>query len=205
MTPRQHKEYAEAEEAHQKLEAQRKAEKWHVPLWLQALTLEEGLKTMKPFQLKQGDIPLVIKLTENPKYKIARNLGGAVDLFTHDCIHILLGRGVLLKDEAFVIGYTMGSSKKMKRWKRNLFMFICKYLYPEGYKFGEDERFVFNMGVMLGSRCETDLSSIDFSDYERIPLYLLRRKLSIDTTALRASYEIEKRIFPLSPESQRLF
>ena len=85
-----------------------------------------------------------------------------------------------------------------------MLMFICKYLYPKGYKFDEDERFIFNMGVMLGSKCETDLSLINFSDYERIPLFSLRDKLRIDTTALRASYEVEKRIFPESKESQRL-
>jgi hypothetical protein len=198
MTIKEEKDYAIAE-------AQMAAERWHVPLWHRlGLTLEEGLKSMRPWRLKQSDIPLIIKLTENPKYKIARDLGGAVDLFTHDCIHLLLGRGVLLKDEAFVIGYTMGSSKKMKRWKRNLFMFICKYLYPEGYRFGEDERFVFNMGVMLGSRCETDLSLVNFLDYEGNTLYSLRDKFKIDTSALRASYEVEKRIFPESKESQRL-
>ena len=82
---------------------------------------------MQGFKLSQDDVPLVIKLTENPKYAIARFFGGALDLFSHDCIHVLLGRGLLVKDEAFVIGYTMGSSKKMKRWRRNLFMFISKY------------------------------------------------------------------------------
>ena len=197
MTSKQEKDYAAAE-------ARMAAEKWHIPIWMQGVTLEDGLKSMEPFQLKQDDIPLIIKLTENPKYATARILGGAVDLFTHDCIHLLLGRGVLLKDEAFVIGYTMGTSKKVQRWRRNFFMFLSKHFYPEGYKFGEDERFIFNMGVMLGSKCETDLSSVNFLDYKRNTLLSLREELRIDTRALRVSYEIEKRIFPESPESKRL-
>jgi len=123
-----------------------KAEQWHVSLDDDALTLGQALRSMESFKLNQEDVPLIIKLVENPDYKTSKLFGGAVDLFTHDCIHALLGRGLLVKDEAFVIGYTMGSTKGMKRWKRNLFMFMSKYFYPEGYRFGEEERFVFNTG-----------------------------------------------------------
>lgn len=205
MTPRQYKEYAKAEAEHEKEVAQERAERWHLSLIdHDEMTLEQGRQSMRPFKLRQEDIPLIIKITENPNYRTARFLGGAVNLFAHDCIHILLGRGVLLKDEAFVIGYTMGSSKKMKRWRRNLFMFLSKYLYPEGYKFGEEERFIFNMGVMLGSKCGVDLSSVDFEHYKKIDLYSIRNSFRINTTALRTYYELEKKIFPKSPESQRL-
>jgi hypothetical protein len=200
MTPRQYKKFEETE----KLRLQKLAEEWHYPLSKGSALLSRALEGMNEWKLNQEDIPLIIKLAENPNYWTARNLGGAVDLFTHDCIHILLGRGALLKDEAFVIGYTMGSSKKMSRFRRNLFLWTSKYLYPEGYKFGEDERFVFNMAVMLGSKCETDLSLVNFSDHKKNSLFSLRNELRIDTTALRASYEVEKRIFTESPESQRL-
>jgi len=169
-----------------------------------ALTLEQARDSMSSFKLKQDDVPLRIKLVENPKWFTSEFFSGAVDLFTHDCIHILLGRGLLVKDEAFVIGYTMGSTKKISRFKRNLFMFCSKYLYPKEYRFGEEERFVFNMGVMLGSRCETDLSLADFPSYGGISLYSLRDELRIDSRLLRSYYEIEKKIFPESTESQRL-
>jgi len=198
MTPRQYKEYTEAE-------AQRRAEEWHVSLNEQdALTLEQARDSMSYFKLQQDDVPLIIKLVENPNYKTSKLFGGAVDLFTHDCIHILLGRGLRPKDEAFVIGYTMGSAKNMKRWKRNLFMFVSKHFYPEGYKFGEEERFVFNMGAMLGSKCDIDLSCVGFEPYKKNDLFSLRNSLRIDTTALRSCYELEKQIFPQSSESQRL-
>ena len=100
-------------------------------------SLSKLLAEMEEFKLNQEEVPLIIKLVENPNYKTSQIFSGAVDLFTHDCIHVLLSRGLLPKDEAFVIGYTMGSARKMTRWRRNLFMFCCKYLYPEGYKFGE--------------------------------------------------------------------
>lgn len=179
------------------------AEQWYVSLDDDALTLGQALRSMKSFKLNPEDVPLIIKLVENPKYDIGLFVGN-VDLHVHDCIHVLLGRGLLPKDEAFVIGFTMGSTKKMKRWRRNLFMFASKYLYPEGYKFGEEERFVFNMGVALGNNCETDLSVAGNRFFKKIPLFSLRSSLRIDSRLLRSYYEIEKKIFPESPESQRL-
>ena len=69
---------------------------------------------MDSFKLRQENIPLIIKLVENPNYNTSKLFGGAVDLFTHDCVHVLLGRGLLVKDEAFVIGYTMGYALGLK-------------------------------------------------------------------------------------------
>ncbi len=177
---------------------------WHHPLSKGSTLLYNALDSMEDFKLSQEEVPLIIKLTENPKYKTARFFGGAVDLFTHDCIHVLLGRGLLIKDEAFVIGYTMGSSMKMKRWRRNLFMFISKYLYPEGYKFGEGERFIFYAGVMAGEKCPTDLSTVDFGKLADYKVQGVREKLGVDKDLLRCYYCFEKQCFPESQESQRL-
>ena len=185
-------------------EQARLAAEWHHPLGRGSFTISKVLKGMQEFKLCQEDVPLIIKLTENPKYATARFFGGAVDLFSHDCIHVLLGRGLLVKDEAFVIGYTMGSSKKMKRWRRNLFMFISKYLYPEGYKFGEEERFVFYAGVMAGEKCPTDLSKVNFHDLLDYKVQGIREKLGIDKDLLKCYYCFEKKCLPESLESQRL-
>ena len=204
MTPREYSLYAEAEKRHQKLEAQILSDRWHVRLGRE-ITLKEAKKTMEAFALAQEDVPLIIKLTENPKYFTSKLFTGAVDLFAHDCIHIILGRGVLVKDEAFVIGYTMGSAKKMRRWRRNLFMWVCKYFYPEGYEFGEEERFVFYNGVMAGSKCEADLTKVNFKALMDRDLSLseIRRLMGIDTDLLRCYYCTEKRLFK-DIESQRL-
>jgi len=185
-------------------EADELAQNWHHPLFKGSSLLYNVLGTMEEFKLKQSDVPLIIKLVENPNYKSSNIFTGAVDLFTHDCIHTVLGRGLLVKDEAFVIGYTMGSSKKMKRWRRNLFMFISKYLYPEGYKFDEEERYVFYSGVMAGSKCPSDLSQVDFRDLLDYKVQGIREKLGIDKGLLKCYYCTEKKLFLDSKESQRL-
>lgn len=180
------------------------AEGWLSPLKRERRKLKNVLREMEPFKLLQEDVPLRIKLIENPEWFTSKFFSGAVDLFTHDCIHALLGRGLLPKDEAFVIGYTMGSTKKISRLKRNLFMFCSKYLYPKGYRLGEEERFVFNLGIMAGSHCGADLSLVNFKEVLNLSLSKIRLEFKIDKRTLECCYRLEKQMFPNSRESQRL-
>ena len=196
MTPHEYKLFEQAE----KEKSQAAAEAW-VPRGDKKL--KTFVKEMEPFKLCQQDVPLIIKLTENPKYVTSKLFTGAVDLFTHDCIHVLLGRGLLVKDEAFVIGYTMGSAKKMARWRRNLFMFFSKYFYPKGYKFKEEERFIFNMAVLAGSLCPVDLSEVDFKELLDLRISEIRRDLQISYDVIKHCYNLEGRCFS-SLESKRL-
>ena len=199
MTPSEHKEFAK-----EQLEKQKElAANWHHPLSEGQTSLYRALDSMQEFKLCQEDVPLIVKLTENPDYTTSKLFTGAVDLFSHDCIHVLLGRGLLVKDEAFVIGYTMGSGKKMKRWRRNLFLWITKYLYPEGYQFTEEERYIFYSGVMAGAQCPTDLSAVDFNEMLDYSVQGVREKLGIDSEFLRCYYCTEKIMFK-DKESQRL-
>ena len=184
-------------------ETEKLIKEWHVPLYKGQTTIESGLRSMDSVKLQAEDVPFIIKLVENPKYDIGL-FAGNVSLYNHDCIHLLLGRGLMVKDEAFVIGYTMGSTKKMRRWRRNLYMFCAKYLFPEVYSFGEEERFVFNMGVIAGSRCPTDLSKQNFKKLKNKKLKTVRAELGIDRQFLKDIYKLEKRCFPDSEESQRL-
>ena len=177
---------------------------WHVPLFIRGrLSLKKALDGMGGWKLASEDVPMIIKLVENPKYNVGL-FAGNVSLFAHDCIHILLGRGLLAKDEAFVIGFTMGSTKKMSRWRKSLFLFCAKYLYPKGYRFSEEDRLVFNVALEAGRRCAIDLSQFNFEKYKHHSLDGLRSRLRIDKSFLRHCYEFEKRCFPDSPESQRL-
>ena len=175
MTPYQHKVKKEQD----KLEAQEAALGWVPTFASTKRKLNSFLNEMEPFKLHQEEVPLIIRLVENPKYKTSKLFTGAVDLFTHDCIHVLLGRGLLPKDEAFVIGYTMGSGKQMARWRRNLFVFCAKYFYPSGYRFGEEERFIFNLAVLAGSQCSIDLSKVDFKKLLDLRISEIRRDLRI--------------------------
>jgi hypothetical protein len=199
MIPREYVKFEKEERERQ----EELAAGWHHPLSKGTNVLYKVLGGMQDFKLAQEDVPLIIKLTENPNYFTSRLFTGAVDLFAHDCIHVLLGRGLLPKDEAFVIGYTMGSGKRMSRWRRNLFLWVCKYLYPEGYKFGEEERYIFYSGVMAGSRCKTDLSKVNFEELLDYKIQGIREKLGIDRELLKCHYCTEKRLFN-DKESKRL-
>ena len=120
-------------------------------------------------------------------------------------LHILLGRGIRPKDEAFVIGFTMGSTDRVSTTEERLFSFFTKYLYPKNYRFTESDLRVFRDATKLGfiSDCEP-LHQIDFKAHLDCPLQELRAELRVEEDLLRAYYAIEKRRFPDSFESQRL-
>ena len=82
-------------------------------------------------------------------------------------------------------------------------MFCAKHLYPEGYKFGEEERFVFNMAIVAGSKCDVDLSTVDFTKMLDLRISEMRRDLEISYDIIKHCYGFEKKCFN-SSESKRL-
>ena len=180
---------------------------WHNPLRRDQFTLQEVHASMAQAGAGQDEIPLMIQLVENPAYKIPgfTLFHGAVDLVQHDYIHIMLGRGMLEMDEAFTIGFTMGSTKKVTTTEEQLFTLIAKYLYPAVYQFGEREIAVFKDAVRLAyiSGC-LPLDEVDFKPWLHLPIRTIRKKIGLETGLLRAYYEIEKKRYPDSPASQRL-
>ncbi|SVB55704.1 uncharacterized protein METZ01_LOCUS208558, partial [marine metagenome] len=100
-----------------------KVKNWFIPLSTTDLTLQQAYSQLDEFGLEQEDVPLIIQLVENPKYDLPGIdiFHGATNLETHDYIHILLGRGVMIKDEAFVLGFTMGSSNRVTTTEERLF------------------------------------------------------------------------------------
>ena len=177
------------------------AETWYIPLSEDGQTVNHALCTMHSFKLNQEDVPFIIRLFENPKYSL---FPGSVTLQGHDIIHVLLGRGLLPKDEAFVIGFTMGTTMRLTRVQKWLFKFATKYLYPEGYTFGKDEHEVFEGGLDAATKMNcVDLSTVDLADYLHYTIYDARRILNIDAIALSSYYSIERSKYT-SPESQRL-
>jgi len=180
---------------------------WFIPLSTRGRTLGECHAELAAFGLKQEDVPWIIQLVENPKYDVPGFdiFHGATDLKTHDYIHILLGRGLLPKDEAFVLGFTMGSTDRVSTTEEKLFGFFTKHLYPKGYRFADDDLRVFRDGVKLGyiSDCQS-LASVDYSRWVDQPVERIRSELGIEEDLLRAYYAIEKRRFPGAPECSRL-
>lgn len=180
---------------------------WHVPLHCDEYTLGQILQSAENVAAGQNDIPLIIQMVENPKFDIPgiTIFNGAVDLNTHDCIHALLGRGLLSHDEAFTIGFTMGSTNRVGDAETKLYSLAAKYLYPGPYKFKDDDIEIFKDAVHLGyvSDCQP-LDKIDFSRYMDVPVARVREAIGLETDLLQAYYRIEKKRYPNAVESQRL-
>ena len=180
---------------------------WMVPLSEGAKTLRQARAELAALGLKQDDVPFLVQLIENPKYDLPGFdiFHGATDLATHDQIHILLGRGLLPKDEAFVIGFTMGSTDGVTQTEETLYGFFAKYLYPKAYRFTDEDMRVFRDAVRLGFVSDvTPLDRVDLAALEDLPLAEARAKIGLEEDLLRAYYAIEKRRYPNSFESQRL-
>lgn len=167
---------------------------WVVPLSIENVTLKQILDSASHMMAEQEDIPLVVQLIENPKFDlpVIDLFNGAVDIETHDCIHALLGRGLLPKDEAFVIGFTMGSTNRVSSTEEKLYTLASKYLYPGPYKFSDDEIQIFKDAVRLGyiSDC-VSLDKVDYKRYLDWDIDDLRKELGIEKNLLKAYYEIE--------------
>ena len=123
-----------------------------------------------PTYKEQSKIHWFVWLLENPKSPVS--LTGAIDLYNHDIIHILLDRGMLNRDEAMVIGFTMGNSETTSSWVRWLFEFCARYLYPVSYRFNEYDLLEFERGFAYGytrSRRNIHLAKFDVKrDIEEI-------------------------------------
>ena len=189
------------------MDLKEKIENWFIPLSCSDKTLSSAYQELQEFGLKQEEIPYIIQIVENPKFDLPGGdiFHGKTDMETHDYLHIILGRGVLAKDEAFVIGFTMGSSNRVTSTEEKLYSFFARYLYPKAYRFTDEDLRVFKDAVKLGfiSDCQS-LSEVDYSRYLEQSLGEIREDLGIETNLLHAYYAIEKRRHPESKESQRL-
>jgi len=180
---------------------------WYIPIQQDAITLRQAQQSMAAVRAQQDEIPLMVQLVENPKFQIPgiRLFHGAVDLLQHDYIHIVLGRGLLEKDEAFTIGFTMGSTNKVTTTEEKLYALISRYLYPDVYKFSKDDLEVFSHAIRLAyiSECLA-LDEFDFSQLLDVSLRELREQIGLEKELILAYYRLEKKRYPDNPESQRL-
>lgn len=174
---------------------------WNPGLDNGAKTLAAIIKTL-PANEPQ-DISAIVKLFENPSSPIA--LPGAVNLERHDCIHIILGRGLLPQDEAFVIGFTMGTSKYIGGFAEGLFKKASRYLYPKPYKFSKDNLIAFELGLQYGKVCKAnEIYEFPFEKFGKDKLKDLRKRLGIKVSDLKQIYRTEKILLPGTKASKRL-
>ena len=180
---------------------------WHIPICNTVITLGEAHASLRAIGAKKQDIPLIVKLVENPDFSIPglTLFHGAVDLLTHDYIHILLGRGLLPADEAFVIGYTMGSTKQLGTYESVLFEFITQHLYPDSYKFKTRDIEIFRAAVSLANAADVvSLDKVDYSCYLEMTVAEIRSALGINTASIIDYYRLEQERYPDSEASKRL-
>ena len=178
-----------------------------VPLSEGKTTLRQAYDRLMAVGNPPADVPLIVRLAENPEFHF---LGfgffkGRVTLRQHDFIHIILGRGLMLMDEAFVIGFTMGSSNRVSTQEEGLFSYIASTLYPKQYRFTMDGTQVFKDAVHMGyiSDC-TPLEGVDFEPMLDMPLDEVRKSIHLEADFLQAYYRIEARRYPKCAASQRL-
>jgi len=181
----------------------------HVPAWRRwspgldndDLTHREVLATLPA--APPTAIPWIVRLFENPHGWL--RLHGAVDLAHHDRIHVLLGRGLLGQDEAFVIGFTMGCTKRLSRFEQAFFKFVAANVYPQPYRIARPTLAAYDLGVEAGREIGVrNLHRAVGDDYLDRPLGDVRRALGIDPAWLRAVYTRERAVLPGTAASDRL-
>jgi hypothetical protein len=146
--------------------------------------------------------PWYVKALEDPRSPTA--LLGATDPFAHGCIHIVLGRGMLPQDEAFVHGFTMGAARAPD-WQRRLFRGCARRLHASEHRFSLQDAEVFDFAFEAARTCATfALHGVDFRRISATPLAQVRRYLGIEVGLLRALHEAENERWPLGRASTRL-
>ncbi len=180
---------------------------WHISILENNITLSEAHESLSQVGAEKKEIPLIVKLIENPKFSIPglTLFHGAVNLLAHDYIHILLGRGLMPADEAFTIGYTMGSTKQVSSSEASLFELITKHLYPDNYKFKERDITIFRAALKLAenSNCQA-LDQVDYLPFLKTRLEKIHHILGINTDKIIDYYKTEKKLYPNSKASSRL-
>lgn len=176
---------------------------WFLPFDYDQISLRQGLASLAALGAPQEEIPLIVRLMENPE-----GLGllpGSVDLHQHDCIHLILGRGLLPKDEAFIIGFTMGSTKRMSSWEEKVFTWVSQHFYPDIYRFSPEDLEIFKDAVHLAqiSHCKA-FDEINFDHFLDYSLKDIRELLGLESSLIRTYYQLEKSRYPNAKESQRL-
>lgn len=176
---------------------------WCIPFECDQISLRQGLASLEALGAPEDEIPLIVRLFENPEG--LGLLSGSVSLHQHDCIHLILGRGLLPKDEAFIIGFTMGSTKKLSTWEERIFSWVSHHVYPEVYRFNEEDLEIFKDALHLAqvSHCQP-FDTINFDQYLDTSLKDIRKALGLEVELIQTYYQLEKSRYPQAKESQRL-
>jgi hypothetical protein len=150
------------------------------PKDLDHITLGEAYQTL------QGDppakIPWIVWLLENPASPCA--LPGNIDLFGHDCIHLLLKKGFSSDDEAYVVGFTMGNDLRTNGLHLLVFKIFALFFYPPKYRMSYGQLSILHSGWNLGKKTKfKNLNQICLKDWSSKILHELRTELKLKIEA----------------------
>lgn len=135
-------------------------------------------------------VPFLVWLLENPKSPIA--LPGKISLYRHDCLHILLQRGISLNDEAFVLGFTMGNDRRTNQFHLMLLKLMSWLFYPKNYRFSLAQLKIFDLGVAYGRSLNIkNLNNVDFTQFAEEPIHILQEAFGIDDKTLDMLEQVE--------------
>ncbi|MEZ6136769.1 MAG: hypothetical protein R3C53_17885 [Pirellulaceae bacterium] len=174
---------------------------WYPGVENDDLTVDEVIRSMPA--APPSKIPWIVRLFENPTSWI--RFRGAVDLEDHDVLHVLLGRGLQDQDEAFVIGFAMGTAKRVSLFQYWVFKFVMARLYPEPYRIPIYLQPAFNLGVQCGQATGTrNLYKQQLKELRHLTLGEARRAAQIDLSVVRRFFELEQQQIPFTIASLRL-
>ena len=182
---------------------------WFLPIEQDNLTLNQALDQLRLVTGDKGGeySTLMARLGQNPVLQGngISCFGQPINNIQQACIHIMLGRGLLAVDEAFVIGFNLGCCNKVITSVQKLYSFASKNIYALLPELDTDARTILKDAIKLGyiSNC-TSLDSFDFTPWLDQSIGKVRHVLGIDPALLRAYFAVEKRRFPRSLASQRL-
>lgn len=148
-------------------------------------------------------LPREVRWFEDPASSIA--LPGAVSLEWHDAIHILLGRGLLDQDEAFVVGFTMGNSSSFCNEDAVTLRNAFAHAYPEPYRVHGMKLSAFDIGIEAGRAIgKPDLADQEGKLSNNATLRRWREHLGIPKELLRPFFVRESLMIPRTLETARL-
>lgn len=139
------------------------------------------LKDMIPHIMidSQQDLPFIIWLFENPSSPFA--LPGEIDLYGHDCLHLLLNRvDHSLQEEAFLLGFTMGNDINTNKLHIFIYKLVSCWFYPLKYRFRWEHFSEFDKGFQHGRATPTkNINRYDFRAYQHWTIAKLRDHLKL--------------------------
>jgi hypothetical protein len=179
-------------------------DEWNPGLDTDEMTIAGVLATLPAAE--PMDVPEIIRRYENPESPEA--LPGAISLPRHDCIHVLLGRGLHVQDEAFIIGATMGAASDITDAAIDTFIRVSTTEYPKHWRFEEAHIASFRLGVgfSIDNLPGRNLHLIPFEQepWQSMTVREARKTLGIVKEELRAYFRMAEMYVPGTRASRRL-